>query len=118
MLMQPSWWRRSKTIQNLPPALFMLMKSTEPWSDEVCMPFNCHSCCSFCMGSCLRLSFLGLQPDHLHLFGYHRVRADSAPCGAQYYQMDIEEAMREAGFLGVETAEADHRHRAVLGLAP
>lgn len=25
---------RSKTIQNLPPALFTLMKSTEPWSDE------------------------------------------------------------------------------------
>jgi hypothetical protein len=32
--------------------------------------------------------------------------------------MDIEAAMREAGFLGVETAEADHRHRAVLGLMP
>lgn len=26
--------RRSKTIQNLPPVLFTLMKSTEPWSDE------------------------------------------------------------------------------------
>ncbi|KAF5825902.1 S-adenosyl-L-methionine-dependent methyltransferase [Dunaliella salina] len=25
---------QSKTIQNLPPALFTLMKSTEPWSDE------------------------------------------------------------------------------------
>ncbi|WP_041934083.1 class I SAM-dependent methyltransferase [Gloeothece verrucosa] len=25
---------RSKVIQNLPPALFMLMKSTEPWSDD------------------------------------------------------------------------------------
>ncbi|GBF89538.1 methyltransferase [Raphidocelis subcapitata] len=25
---------RSETIQNLPPALFALMKSTEPWSDE------------------------------------------------------------------------------------
>jgi ubiquinone/menaquinone biosynthesis C-methylase UbiE len=25
---------RSETIQNLPPALFTLMKSTEPWSDE------------------------------------------------------------------------------------
>lgn len=25
---------RSKTIQNLPPAIFSLMKSTEPWSDE------------------------------------------------------------------------------------
>jgi SAM-dependent methyltransferase len=25
---------RSKTIQNLPPVLFTLMKSTEPWSDE------------------------------------------------------------------------------------
>ena len=36
----------------------------------------------------------------------------------QYYQMDIEAAMREAGFQGVETAEADHRHRAVLGLMP
>jgi ubiquinone/menaquinone biosynthesis C-methylase UbiE len=28
----------SKTIQNLPPALFTLMKSTEPWSDE----YYCH----------------------------------------------------------------------------
>ena len=60
---------RSKTIQNLPPALFTLMKSTEPHSDL-------------------------------------------------YYQMDIEAAMRDAGFLHVETWEADHRHRAVLGLAP
>lgn len=25
---------RSRTIQNLPPVLFTLMKSTEPWSDE------------------------------------------------------------------------------------
>lgn len=25
---------RSKVIQNLPPVLFTLMKSTEPWSDE------------------------------------------------------------------------------------
>jgi ubiquinone/menaquinone biosynthesis C-methylase UbiE len=25
---------RSATIQNLPPAIFTLMKSTEPWSDE------------------------------------------------------------------------------------
>ena len=60
---------RSKTIQNLPPALFTLMKSTEPHSDL-------------------------------------------------YYQMDIEAAMRDAGFLYVFTKEADHRHRAVLGLAP
>jgi hypothetical protein len=25
---------KSEVIQNLPPALFILMKSTEPWSDE------------------------------------------------------------------------------------
>ena len=61
--------RRSKTIQNLPPALFTLMKSTEPHSDL-------------------------------------------------YYQMDIEAALRDAGFQHVVTKEADHRHRAVLGLAP
>ena len=54
-------------MQNLPPALFTLMKSTEPWSDE-------------------------------------------------YYAFDLEGAMREGGFAHVETAEADHRHRAVLGL--
>jgi hypothetical protein len=60
---------RSKTIQNLPPALFTLMKSTEPHSDL-------------------------------------------------YYQMDIEAAMRDAGFQHVVTKEADHRHRAVLGLVP
>ena len=63
------WLCRSKTIQNLPPALFTLMKSTEPHSDL-------------------------------------------------YYQMDIEAAMRDAGFQHVVTKEADHRHRAVLGLAP
>lgn len=61
--------RRSKTIQNLPPALFTLMKSTEPFSDL-------------------------------------------------YYAMDVEGAMRMAGFAHVETREADHRHRAILGLAP
>ena len=55
-------------IQNLPPALFTLMKSTEPWSDL-------------------------------------------------YYQMDVEAAMRELGFDHVSTKEADHRHRAVLGIA-
>ena len=59
---------RSKTIQNLPPALFTLMKSTEPWSDV-------------------------------------------------YYAMDVEAAMCAASFSHVETREADHRHRAVLGLA-
>ena len=58
---------RSKTIQNLPPVIFTLMKSTEPWSDE-------------------------------------------------YYQMDVEEAMRQAGFKHVVTEESDHRHRAVMGL--
>ena len=60
---------RSATIQNLPPALFTLMKSTEPWSDE-------------------------------------------------YYAYDLEDAMRRAGFGDVVTVEADHRHRAVFGLAP
>ena len=57
----------SETIQNLPPVLFTLMKSTEPWSDV-------------------------------------------------YYQMDVEEALRNAGFKHVITKESDHRHRAVLGL--
>lgn len=46
VLMRPSW-RRSKTIQNLPPALFLLMKSTEPWSDEVCTP--CLQLCASCV---------------------------------------------------------------------
>lgn len=58
---------RSKTIQNLPPVLFTLMKSTEPWSDE-------------------------------------------------YYAMDVEKAMHEAGFSHVITKETDHRHRAVMGI--
>ena len=66
-----SWFylRRSETIQNLPPALFTLMKSTEPWSDD-------------------------------------------------YYPMDVEAALHAAGFANVVTEEADHRHRAVLGLKP
>jgi ubiquinone/menaquinone biosynthesis C-methylase UbiE len=34
---------KSKVIQNLPPALFILMKSTEPWSDEF-YTFDIESC--------------------------------------------------------------------------
>lgn len=60
---------RSKTIQNLPPALFTLMKSTEPWSDE-------------------------------------------------YYSFDLVAAMEEAGFKNVTYVPTDHRHRAVMGIAP
>lgn len=39
------------------------------------------------------------------------------PWSDLYYAMDVEAAMRDAGFVHVETREADHRHRAVLGLA-
>lgn len=60
---------QSETIQKLPPALFTLMKSTEPWSDE-------------------------------------------------YYSFDVEAAMREAGFKAVICEATDHRHRAILGIAP
>lgn len=60
---------RSKVIQNLPPVLFTLMKSTEPWSDE-------------------------------------------------YYQYDVEAAMRNIGFDGVVTKESDPRHRVLLGYLP
>ena len=56
---------RSKVIQNLPPALFTLMKSTEPWSDE-------------------------------------------------YYTFDLEEALREAGFVDVSCSESDPRHRTLV----
>jgi len=38
------------------------------------------------------------------------------PHSDEYYQMDIEAAMRQAGFQSVVTKETDHRHRAVLGL--
>ena len=57
---------KSAVIQNLPPPIFTLMKSTEPWSDE-------------------------------------------------YYAFDLEQAMRDAGFVDVITVETDPRHRTVLG---
>ena len=56
---------RSRVIQNLPPALFTLMKSTEPWSDE-------------------------------------------------YYSFNLEEAMREAGYVDVYYSESDPRHRTLV----
>jgi len=60
---------RSQTLRNLPPLLFTLMKSTEPWSD-------------------------------------------------QYYEFDMEGAMRSLGFHGVEYQAANHRHRNVLAYKP
>jgi SAM-dependent methyltransferase len=59
----------SPVIRGLPPVLFTLMKSTEPWSDE-------------------------------------------------YYTMDMEGALRAAGFQSVETRTCDPRHRGVFGLKP
>jgi hypothetical protein len=57
---------RGGRVQGLPPALFTLMKSTEPHSDA-------------------------------------------------YYTMDVEQAMRDAGFSHVHTVSSDPRHRTVLG---
>jgi len=57
---------KSPVIQGLPPALFTLMKSTEPHSNE-------------------------------------------------YYTIDIEAALRDAGFEHVHTEDTDPRHRTVLG---
>eukprot|EP00850_Spirogloea_muscicola_P021206 SM000240S08623 [mRNA] locus=s240:31859:34079:- [translate_table: standard] len=59
---------KSKIIQNLPPVLFTLMKSTEPYTD-------------------------------------------------QYYQLDLEEAMRAVGFSNVHSVLSDPRHRTVTGTA-
>ena len=60
---------KSPVIQNLPPPIFTLMKSTEPWSDE-------------------------------------------------YYAFDLEQAMRQVGFVDVITIDTDPRHRTVLGRKP
>ena len=38
------------------------------------------------------------------------------PHSDEYYQMDMEAAMRQAGFQAVVTKETDARHRAVLGI--
>jgi len=57
---------QSAVIQKLPPALFTLMKSTEPHSDE-------------------------------------------------YYTLDVEHTLRDAGFTHVHTESSDPRHRTVLG---
>ncbi|KAK1256667.1 hypothetical protein QJS04_geneDACA024205 [Acorus gramineus] len=60
---------KSKVLQELPPVLFTLMKSTEPFLDE-------------------------------------------------YYLLDLEGAMREAGFVNVISVLTDPRHRTVTGMVP
>lgn len=60
---------KSKVLQELPPALFTLMKSTEPFLDE-------------------------------------------------YYLLDLEDAMREAGFVNVVSLLTDPRHRTVTATVP
>lgn len=60
---------QSKTIQNLPPVIFTLMKSTEPHSDS-------------------------------------------------YYRLDVEELLRQIGFVDVITVPSDHRHRTVVAVKP
>jgi SAM-dependent methyltransferase len=55
----------SPVIQNLPPALFVLMKSTEPWSDD-------------------------------------------------YYTFNVEAALAEVGFEGIDTIASDPRHRTIV----
>lgn len=60
---------KSPVIQNLPPALFTLMKSTEPHTDE-------------------------------------------------YYTLDIEQALRDAGFADVVSVRSDPRHRTVVARKP
>ncbi|EFJ11155.1 hypothetical protein SELMODRAFT_126718 [Selaginella moellendorffii] len=60
---------KSKILQSLPPVLFTLQKSTEPWLDD-------------------------------------------------YYGLDLEEAMREAGFISVCARLTDPRHRTVNGTVP
>lgn len=59
---------KSKVIQELPPFVFTLMKSTEPWSD-------------------------------------------------QYYRLDMEGALREAGFKHVSSVLTDPRHRTITATA-
>lgn len=60
---------KSPVIQNLPPALFVLMKSTEPWSDE-------------------------------------------------FYTLDLEGAIAEAGFELRSVVPSDPRHRALVAVKP
>ncbi len=59
----------SAVIQNLPPVLFTLMKSTEPWSDD-------------------------------------------------YYNFDLENALKDTGFKHETTVACDPRHRAVIATKP
>lgn len=58
---------QSPVIQKLPPVLFTLMKSTEPWSDE-------------------------------------------------YYTLDLEASLREAGFDAVQMQPSDPRHRTLIAV--
>ena len=51
----------SSTIQNLPPALFTLMKSTEPWSDE----YYCHDVEASLRGAGLE-EVVTVAADHRH----------------------------------------------------
>lgn len=60
---------KSEVLINLPPVLFTLMKSTEPWTDE-------------------------------------------------YYRLDIQAALRDAGFINVTGGLTDPRHRTVVAMKP
>eukprot|EP00667_Euglena_gracilis_P007344 EG_transcript_7419 len=60
---------QSPIIQGLPPLLYTLMKSTEPWSDE-------------------------------------------------YYTMDMEGTLQALGYVNVQRAATDPRHRAVMAMKP
>ena len=48
----------------------------------------------------------------------HQMMKSTEPWSDEYYQMDIPAALAAAGFLNVETREADHRHRTILAQTP
>jgi hypothetical protein len=82
---------KSPVIQNLPPALFTLMKSTEPWTDEYYV---------FDIGKVTPEIYY--QPNRtIYLFTYTSV------CSP-------EQALVDAGFVDVRTEATDPRHRTIL----
>jgi SAM-dependent methyltransferase len=129
---------RSATIQNLPPALFTLMKSTGGRIEGVgaggwrrarakvqwraghaaCDTDEPHGRWSLGAPSEPCDQFTPTHPPTQPSRPPHAPHPTPEPWSDEYYSFDLEDAMRAAGFEDVYTVEADHRHRAVYGSKP
>ena len=115
---------KSTVIQQLPPAIFTLMKSTEPV--KFYLPFTEH----------LPFVFSFVPPFITKIFLFpHTLCTISASheigrsiqliilrvftkWSDEYYCFDLEAAMAAVGFTDIKTLETDPRHRTVMGRKP